>query len=529
MRNLTLNNPLKVGQVPWGLALITVSVHTVIAFRHGGPVAVPDIPSYLYPALSATGLGEPLNTQFHPGLGLMLAPATLLGVTGANLHTAALLLNAAIAAMAIPLAYQLALGLGSSARVAIVACLVCAVFPVFAAGSRTAWPEPLLTIAVLAISVTLISGSTQGFFMAGLFATLSVASHPRALVFCSVLIASLALSSYRKNGRPLLLGLTAGAVVTTASLIATSTWLWPRVSASLSTATLDQRLLVTMGQFAAIMGVSCGFAGFALAAAWRCRGESTGRARAITFNVFGVVAMAVLGGLVLGGGDRPDLVMYGRYVSPFALPLTVIGLCFVAQNMTRRLLWIAPLFAWVVCTIGAGWFVEQSDRTYRRIMTLSNGWAWTFASGQARTALLLAIGMGALSAALVMSFPRAFYAATTILIGLCALTAVLNHQKLAEIGGISERQTQLHSAIPKQASCISFDGASTKGYLVWLYRLERPELSFSTIDLRANDKPCGDFVIAGEKALENCSGASVRKSDPDTGWAIWRYPTQGCN
>ena len=510
------------------LALAVLCVHSVTAIKHGGPVAVPDIPSYLHHARSFTGLGEDLNTQFHPGLGLLLTPVVLMGVDGGGLHTAALLLNGLVAAAAIPLTHRLATSLGASSQISTIACVVCAVFPVFAAGSRTAWPEPLLALAVLTVSVCLVAGTRRGLLTAGIVSALSVAVHPRAVVLCAVLLALLALRNYRRTTGPLLVGVTAGAVITTASLVATSTWLWPRVSASLTTATVDQRLYVAVGQLAAVMGVSCGFAWFAAAAAWRNRNNTTGASHAIIFNVFGVLAMAALGGWVLGGGDRPDLVMYSRYVSPFALPLTIIGMCCVAQHITRRVMWIAPLIAWVICTIGSGWLVEQSERTYRRIMTLSNGWAWTFGSGQARTALLLTVGLGALSATLLMNYPRALFAVTTLLIGACSLTTVLNHQKLAEIGEISQRQTQLHSVIPHTATCVSFDRDSTKGYLDGLYRLERPELLFSTIDLRAGDRPCADLVVAGRTALMNCQGAEIQVIDDETDWALWAYPRQGC-
>ena len=121
-------------------------------------------------------------------------------------------------------------------------------------------------------------------------------------------------------------------------------------------------------------------------------------------------------------------------------------------------------------------------------MTLSNGWAWAFGSGQNRRTMVLLLtvaAIGALSAMLLMNHPRSLFAVTTLLIGACSLTTVLNHQKLAEIGEISKRQTQLHSAIPHTATCVSFDRDSTKGYLEGLYRLERPELLFSTIDLAA--------------------------------------------
>ena len=36
----------------WALALAVLCVHSVIAIKHGGPVAVPDIPSYLHHALA---------------------------------------------------------------------------------------------------------------------------------------------------------------------------------------------------------------------------------------------------------------------------------------------------------------------------------------------------------------------------------------------------------------------------------------------------------------------------------------------
>ena len=78
------------------------------------------------------------------------------------------------------------------------------------------------------------------------------------------------------------------------------------------------------------------------------------------------------------------------------------------------------------------------------------------------------------------------------------------------------------------ASCVSFDRNSTKGYLEGLYRLERPELLFTTIDLQAGDQPCADLVIADRVTLMNCHGAEIQAIDDETDWALWTYQKQGC-
>ena len=176
--NLTHNNQLRATQPVWALAFIVLCVHSLCAIKHGGPVAVPDIPSYLHHTRSLTGLGEDLSTQFHPGMGFLLAPLALMGVGGGDLHTAALLLNGLVAATAIPLTHRLAASCGASRRLSSIACVVCAVFPVFSAGSRTAWPEPLLALAVLTVSVCLVSGTSRRLVTAGAVSALSVAVHP---------------------------------------------------------------------------------------------------------------------------------------------------------------------------------------------------------------------------------------------------------------------------------------------------------------------------------------------------------------
>jgi len=527
--NQTHKNSGVTPKVVWLISVAATCAHVAVACFHGGPVAVPDIPSYLHVAQVVAGVGESWGTQFHPGMGVILSPFALMGMGGSALHTTALIINGVAAGAVAVVSYRLAKALHAPHHVSLIVSGIAAVFPVLAVGSRTAWPEPLLALAVLGITTNLAAGTRNCRFWAGCIAASAVAFHPRALVFCGALVVALLLHRSRDATRNILAGLLTGSMFTAFTLVATSTWLWPRVSASLTGTALEQRVFAGIGQITALMGMTCGFALLAILFAWRHRKQVTPLAQAATFAVTGALAMSVLGGWVLGGGDRPDLVMYSRYVAPFGLPLTIIGLITAAKNTTRRPLWIWPVLGWAAISIGSGWFIDESDRTYRRIMTISNGWAWTAASGHARLALVLSVGLVVACLGVLIFQPRALMTVVGALITTCLISTVSNHHKLAEIGDIAQRQTQLHSAIPDMAECLSFDGNSTKTYLEWLYRIELPHMSFTTIDLQNGDQPCGTYVVAGASALRTCEGAAVQVSDPDTGWALWAYPTQGCD
>ena len=87
------------------------------------------------------------------------------------------------------------------------------------------------------------------------------------------------------------------------------------------------------------------------------------------FNVFGVLVMAVLGGWVLGGGDRPDLVMYSRYVSTRSLlPWLTLSLASVSLPNTSPM--DVGFFSRATYRMGAyvhGWVFRLASRTIRAL------------------------------------------------------------------------------------------------------------------------------------------------------------------
>ena len=133
------------------IASATVLAHFLVAMWHGGPVAVPDVSAYLSVSQWLAGgfLPEPLH--FFPGYGMLLAPVGWL--SGSALHDSALVFNGILAGCCVFGAATLAGKCGGSSTVTTGAAALAAVHPSISTASRIAWPETLLALAVLVLSL----------------------------------------------------------------------------------------------------------------------------------------------------------------------------------------------------------------------------------------------------------------------------------------------------------------------------------------------------------------------------------------
>ncbi len=508
------------------VVLAVFVVHMRTAVVAGGPVAVPDVPAYLGIAQWVGGDGLALgHIPFQPGYGLVVAPlvavgqVSLLGTQGEAVHYLALVVNSLAAVAAVVVAGRL--GLVGSRRwwVAGAAGLIAAVHPSLSSASRVAWPESLLSLFVLIVALAVAfavlhagsAASQRAWARAGLFATLAVALHARMIVLVVAVVATALLC---RIGRRAWAGLGAGSLgggaATALALTLTDTWPTERLSEAAQLDRGAEPIATVSGQLLALGGGTLGLGLIGLitglgAAIWLARNRSAGIPGALTAALvclaIGALGAVLLGGWTLTGSARADALLYGRYVDPWAVPLAVAALAWLAARPTTprsesamsdigaslgpaalprsqlpsrgsAVLGTAAAVAVVACAVVVG-IAGGYDAAPRRIMTLSFSPAWTWfdarLSAVAVAALVLTL-LGVLLAAVALrrrvptgvdepSPPPtpdidrrdtrqrtakihdvALVALVAAVLVLGAVATVSNHRHLADVGAVARDQ-----------------------------------------------------------------------------------------
>lgn len=603
-----------------GVLFAVLAVHLRTAIAAGGPVAVPDIPAYLGIALWVGGDGLALrDIPFQPGYGLLIAPlvavskVSLLETQGEAVHYLALVVNSLAATAAVVVAGRL--GLVGSRRwwVAGAAGLLAAVHPSLSSASRIAWPETLLTLAVLAVALAVgfavtVDGSAasrRAWARAGLIATLAVALHARMVVLVvAVVLTALLCRIGRRVWSALGVGLLVGGVGTAVALTLTDTWPTERLSEAAQLDRGAEPFATASGQLLALGGGTLGLGliglvtGLAatlwLVRRWRVgdpvgssssmtqtlqpqQGATPARPDALTATLLclslGAIGAVMLGGWTLTGSERPDALLYGRYVDPWAVPLAVAALARLATRQRSRpdapaLLGVSAVVAAAACVIVVG-AASGYGAAPRRIMTLSFSPAWSWLDDRLGTAAIAALVVtlfGVLLAAVTQrgrapaghgeTVPSAppptsdaasatarVRAANTPAVAMGVLVAtvlalgatatVLNHRHLANVGAVARDQVTAAAVVSDAVeddglACLAHDRTEVPDYALWLYRLELPQISHERVDITTGDRPCSAMVIAHDDLPARCSNARQLVDEPAASWGLWHLPEGRC-
>ena len=581
-----------------------------------------------------------------------LSGVSLLTVQGEAVHQLALIVNSLAAAAAVFVAGRLGMILSRRWWVAGAAGLIAAVHPSLSSASRIAWPETLLGLTVLGVATVVALAIQRGIAAwrswgsAGLLATLAVSLHARMVVLVIALVATaVACRIARRAWAALSVGLLVGAAATTMALLLTDTWPGARLSEAAQLdrglepiATVSGQLLalgagtVGLALVGLIAGLGTAFdlfrpfrpfrwgtagnldepiAGDAPAATTavasdpqgccgqRQQGGANGGsqrgdplAAAALFVALGAVGAVLVGGWTLTGSDRADAVLYGRYLDPWAVPLAVVALGWLATRSARqrpdsRVLAASAAVPLVACAVVVG-TAGSYDASPRRIMTLSFSPAWIWLDERLALVAAAALGVtlvGVLLAAVLLrreteperkavaraarenattpspdphadgqpssSTPvptsrhgvtrrrrpvqnsMAAVALVAAAVGLGAAATVLNHRHLAAVGAVAHDQVTAAHAVADAADvgnlqCLAHDRASVPDYALWLYRMEVPEIAHERVRLDAGSTSCSELVIADDDLAQRCRNARHLVDEPAASWALWHLRGRMC-
>lgn len=505
-----------INRTPRYLAIGTGLAHVIVASRHGGPVAVPDVSAYLSVSQWMHGGVLPSGLAYHPGYGLLLGPFG--GLPGSGLHTLALVANGVIAGACVLMAARLMERHGAPQWAIHCAALLAAVHPSLSTASRIAWPETILVAVLLSIALLV---DQDRWIVAGAIAGASVALHPRAVVIVGavlmVAVLERRLSQMLRGSAPTLVGV---------GILLQITGSWPaaRIDAAQSIGAGPNPLVTISGQWLAVGAGTGGLAliGLAVVVA-TVRSRSWPPSGAVL--ALSAVGMLILGGWVLAGSARMDTILYGRYIGPWAVPLAVVGLASVCRGAMNRRIAVALSLSTLVAAFLAIASSNQVTDAPRQIMTLGLGAMWDIFDQNLVWVALVSLAvtlLGVIASQRNSVVPVALF-------GLLAISSTfVNHDHLHDVGQIADGQVTTAELVPESVMCLAHD-SSVKSYAMWLYRLELPDIHHRRLDLSVSQQPCGQYVVAEVTALVACGGAELVGTEPRANWGLWKYPTQGCN
>ncbi|MBH65539.1 MAG: hypothetical protein CL784_03355 [Chloroflexi bacterium] len=503
--------------------LAATATHIAIGFTHGGPVAVPDVTAYLNIAQRLWG-GIPItDLPYHPGYGIVIGPFGFL--QGDAVHTAALCVNAALAGLTVWMVQRLLRYFAAPRSVLWFGTAIACLHPSITHGSRVAWPEVLLAVTLLWIALLIGNPDVQRWWIAGCVAGLAPMMHPRAIVITAAMLIVGCLSG---RARRTAVGIATGLVGTLVVLQLTDTWQAARANAAQHMGSEPGPLATGAGQWLAFTATTAGLGAVGVLTGLtllRRRNKVSPEQNVLRFFTLGAVGMLVLGAWVLAGSARPDTLLYGRYMDPWTVPVTVSFLCVIVSRIpSRRLITVAAATV-VLSFLIAVLETNHATQTARGVMTASLRVVWLLADEKLPLTLLLATALSLIG---ICGFRRYFRPTLIGLLVAASLSTLLTHTHLRDVGQVADGQMTTTQLLPDTVECLSHDRSSTKPYAVWLYRLQLPNIEHTVIDLSRGEAPCENYVIAGHNALKSCQGSEFLGKEPRAQWGLWRYPLNTC-
>jgi hypothetical protein len=350
--------------------------------------------------------------------------------------------------------------------------------------------------------------------------------HPRAIVISAAFVMVGCLSGHLRRT---VVASAAGLSITAIALQITDTWQVARADAAQQMVSEPGPLATGAGQWLAFTATTAGFGAVGVLTGLMLisrRKKVTSAENVLRFFALSAAAMFVLGAWVLAGSARSDTLLYGRYIDPWVVPITVVVLCCVTwRSPSRRILGAATAMV-TVSFLLAIVESEHASRGSRGVMTASLRALWVATNEKLPLTLLLATALSLIG---LVGLHRYFKVAVGSLLLVALISTFFTHVHLRDVGQIADGQMTAAETLPSGVGCLSHDRSSTKPYAVWLYRFQLPQIEHREVDLSRGESPCSEYVIAGPNALSSCANALLVHQEPRAEWGLWHYPPGKCD
>ena len=523
-----------------GVVVVVATAHLVLSAPLPGPSLLWDGTAYLSVARWLAGEATPyLGHLGHYSVGypLLLVPVVWATSSLDGLFDGARLVNAAAIASTVPALALLGERLGGLRRTAALAiAAVAALLPAVAVQSGFEWAESVFAASVVWSAVAALAWAERPTNARAVVLALASAGcylvHPRGLAVAVATLVVLAVGRQRVAGAAVLVAALAGAWLLnrwavdtlwnpavqdqSASLVRTITtpsrWddaarrgagqLWYGVVATVGLAAFGALRLVTLARQRPLRGRT-------LAAGW---------------IVVGVVATFGVAVTKLAAVDRPDQLVYGRYLDPWLVVLTVLGAG--AVTVTRRLTVVRATGALAVAVLT----VNGTGALEGVVMPLNILGALAFdltAGARVDVAAITALALiaGAVVAVVLTAIDRhpALVGAVLaiVAVGAGASVAERHVQPFAVDANGSFVLGDVLDLVDEDAP-IAYDMAVFDARGTNRYQLANRDRRFTFFDSRRGEVPAHDLVVAGKDlATPPAPGARPVFPEPHRVQVLW--------
>jgi len=556
--------------------LLHVTLRLAISYGRDGPINFADETGYLVNArVLSGGLAGQLGTAgfYRGGYSLLLVPAFWLGHGPLWEYRWVLVTNAVVSSLTFPLVYLvLARIFRVPPRLAAGAAFLAALYPPLVVTTQFAWAESLLPVLVLAAAIALAATTTAtrrwaavGWAVAcGGCAGVLYTTHGRTAPLVGLLLVLLlGLAWVRRDLAPSAVAgvVAAGAVAFAGGRL--NSWLRVQSWGDASGAEL-RRLLANAGDPGSWVNVAALGAGqywylfvatFGLVvpgalhlatqlrpirwppgppALTRLAGRQAAGAPAVAvFLLGGAVGLAVLTGLFLNPPNRPDHVVYGRYVEMVVPAFVALGLVRLWTARTRRLFIelgtgaAAAAVAAVIITRYADGLITRSPVNWFTVLALP-----PFAQVREHIRPGPALLVAATGATILLLTRRSRALTAAGLAAALATSSIALRVVLIQYGEDTTRGTQPVALTRidglSTATEVSYDLAAYSPRGLYYYQWQLGATHFTLFSSRSDAAPHTTWVIAApdwpQAAAVNARRVWVDNTNKQ---AVWRLPCAG--
>jgi hypothetical protein len=315
-------------------------------------------------------------------------------------------------------------------------------------------------------------------------------------------------------------------------VVVTSAWPSGRLQSAGEVQRDSEWLVSAGGQLLGMAGATCGIAIIGLLGALMMLLKLK---RKLVSNIaapflgLSALLMVLLGGWVLTNGDKSDSLLYGRYLAPWYLGLTVFGLLVLSKRRASLGTLLISSLSILVTTLAVIGSASSDEEPNRVIMTLSLTTVWKIFD-QALVPTVVTVSLISLCSVLIFRSRNRYryWAPLAVCICMAFSSSLINNSHLAEVGRIADGQSGVVLGLPQTTVCVNIDVGSTKPYARALYSLYLPRTEIRPLDLNVDKPDCGKYVIAGPVFLEKCESAILLSMEERGNWGLWELKNSDC-
>ncbi len=527
---------------------LTVAVWCWIRARSThGPLLLPDESGPIEFARFLIGEGGSATSQYYPGHGFALVPATLIGQDAQTEYRLSLLTGAVLLGVHAALVTAIHRRLAPRSRWLESAAIgiVVGVLPATVAASVLIWSEASVLAATSAVALGVVVADRRRSIplacATAAVAGLSIVIHPRLIAiavaaWCALVVANWRPERSRRRAVALVSLCTVAGIATGRVIV----WLLQRAAGSISyaitpgdapvTDRLFSFLMITIGQ---IVIATIGTGGLL----WFAMPRSPDLRRHTGLDALRVFALSAFAVLILLTAvrfeppiDRADIFYYSRYASP-VYPLLIVGALAGRRWYATRpeALRSRSTIALIMITVLASyqiWRISPAERAIKFLGSMAPELFWIVdGAGELEVVWIALIAVIAVMVGRALLDRRAPVALAATLVAVGAMTVASQtrpgHAAIWDVPAPRERELVDDLLALPDEECIAFDTRDSVQWNKLNYEFYVPNpIRYVT---PPRNEPCGNYLITTHTDARTIyTDVEFVRAEPGTGLRLFR-------